>query len=69
MCGSSQLPGCSKGFCDLKTSLFLFKKKKKTSRRKLHRELQVTKLAVIYKNQEARRVILKDDSSFPGERQ
>lgn len=68
MCGSSQLPGCSKGFCDLKTSLSLLKKKK-TSRRKLHRELQVTKLAVIYKNQEAKRVILKDDSSFPGEQQ
>lgn len=67
MCGSSQLPGCSKGFCDLKTSLFLFKKK--MSRRKLHRELQVTKLAVIYKNQEAKRIRLKDDSSFPGERQ
>lgn len=68
MCGTSQLPGCSKGFCDLKTKVFSYLKKK-MSRRKLHRELQVTKLVVIYKNQEAKRVILKDDSSFPGERQ
>lgn len=36
------------------------------SRGKLQRELLVAKIVDTYKNQEAERVILKDDSSFPG---